>query len=44
MFLAVTNADSLEDYAKFYINKIVRLNGVLLSIILDKGPKFISHL
>ena len=36
-FLAVT------DYAKLYINEIVRLNGVPLSIISDRGPQFTSH-
>ena len=37
----ITN--SAEDYAKIYINEIVRLHGVLLSIISDRGPQFTSH-
>ncbi|WMV29758.1 hypothetical protein MTR67_023143 [Solanum verrucosum] len=35
--------DSAEDYTKLYINEIVRLHGVPLSIISDRGPKFTSH-
>ncbi|WMV07831.1 hypothetical protein MTR67_001216 [Solanum verrucosum] len=42
-FLAVKTIDSAEDYAKLYINKIVRLHGVPLSIISDRGPQFTSH-
>uniref|UniRef100_M1AKE9 Retrotransposon protein n=1 Tax=Solanum tuberosum TaxID=4113 RepID=M1AKE9_SOLTU len=42
-FLAVKTTDSAEDYAKLYINKIVRLHGVPLSIISDRGPQFTSH-
>ena len=42
-FLAVKTTDSTEDYAKLYINEIVRLHGVFLSIILDRGPQFTSH-
>ncbi|WMV47208.1 hypothetical protein MTR67_040593, partial [Solanum verrucosum] len=35
-FLAVKSTDSAEDYAKLYINEIVRLHGVPLSIISDR--------
>ena len=42
-FLADKTIDSVEDYAKLYINEIVRLNGVPLSIISDRGPQFTSH-
>ena len=42
-FLAVKTIDSVEDYAKLYINEIVRLHGVPLSIISDIGPQFTSH-
>ena len=38
--LAVKTIDSVEDYAKLYINEIVRLHGVPLSIISDIGPQF----
>ena len=42
-FLVVKTTDSEEDYAKLYINKIVSLHGVHLSIISNKGPHFTSH-
>ena len=42
-FLAVKTTYSAEDYAKLYLTKIVRLHGVLLSIILDRGHQFTSH-
>ena len=42
-FLAVKTTESVEDYAKLYINKIVRLYGVPLSIISDRCPKFTSN-
>ena len=42
-FLAVKTTDSAEDYAKIYINEIVRLHGVPLSIISDRGPQFTFH-
>ena len=34
---------SAKDYARLYINCIVRLHGVALSIISDRGPQFTSH-
>ncbi|WMV49636.1 hypothetical protein MTR67_043021 [Solanum verrucosum] len=43
-FLVVKTTYLMEDYAKLYINKIVRLHGVPLSIISDRGPHFTSHL
>ncbi|WMV50693.1 hypothetical protein MTR67_044078 [Solanum verrucosum] len=36
-FLAVKTTDSVEDYAKLYINEIMKLHGVRLSIISDRG-------
>ena len=42
-FSTVKTTYSAEDYAKLYINEIVRLNGVPLSIISDRGPQFTSH-
>ncbi|WMV41073.1 hypothetical protein MTR67_034458 [Solanum verrucosum] len=42
-FIAVL-PHSAEDYAKIYINEIVRLNGVPLSIISDRGPPFTTYL
>ena len=42
-FLAVKTTYSTEDYDKLYLAKIVRLHGIPLSIISDKGPQFTSH-
>ena len=42
-FLAVETTNSAKDYAKLYINEIVRFHGVTLSIISDRGPQFSSH-
>ena len=42
-FLAIKTTYLTEDYAKLYLTKIVRLNGVSLSIISDRGPQFTSH-
>ena len=42
--MAVKTTYSTEDYAKLYINEIVRLHGVPLSIISYRGPQFTSHL
>ena len=39
-FLVLKTTDSVKKYAKLYINELVRLHGVPLSIILDKGPQF----
>ena len=42
-FLSLKTTDSVEDYAKLYINEIWRLHGVPLSIISDIGRQFTSH-
>ena len=42
-FLAVKTTDSADDYARFYINEIVRLHGVPFSIISNRGPRITSH-
>ena len=42
-FLVVKPTDSTKDYAKLYINEIVRLYGVQFSIISDRGPQSASH-
>ena len=41
--LAVKTTDMAEDYVKLCTNDIVRLHGVPLSIISDRGPQFTSH-
>ena len=42
-FLAVSNKTSLDQLAKLYIDEIVRLHGVPLSIISDRDPRFTSR-
>ncbi|KAF3684292.1 hypothetical protein FXO37_01413 [Capsicum annuum] len=42
-FLPVHTFYSAEDYTKLYIRELVRLHGVPLSIILDRGTQFTSH-
>ena len=39
-FLAIHNNFSLDRLAKVYINEIVKLHGVLVSIVLDWDPRF----
>ena len=40
-FLAVKTTYSVDDYAKFYHTEIVKLHGVPLSIISDRGPQLV---
>ena len=42
-FLAVKTTYSAEDYVKLNLTEIVRLHGVPLSIISDRGPQITSH-
>ena len=42
-FFAVKTTYSAEDYAKLYLTEIVRLPGVPLSIISERGPQFTSY-
>ena len=42
-FLPVNVEDSLEKLAHLYVNEIVRLHGVLVSIVLDMDPRFTSR-
>ena len=41
--LDVKTINSAEDYAKLYINELVRLDRITLSVISDKGPQITSH-
>ena len=43
-FILVKSTYIAEDYAKLYIDDIVRLHGIPLSIILDRGAQFTSYL
>ena len=42
-FLVVWMTFTLEELCKLYICEIVRLHGVLVSIISDRDPKFTAH-
>ncbi|WMV13936.1 hypothetical protein MTR67_007321 [Solanum verrucosum] len=42
-FIPVKVSFLVEDYAKLYIRQIVKLHGVHLSIISDRGTQFTSH-
>ena len=42
-FLSVKTTYSDEDYAKLYLQEVVRLHGVPLSIILDRGAQFTAQ-
>ena len=41
-FLLVSNDDPLEKLAQLYMEEIVRLHGVPISIVSDRDPIFIS--
>ena len=42
-FLPVNAEDSLEKLAQLYVDEIVRLHGVPVSIVSDRDPKFTSR-
>ena len=42
-FLAVQMTFTLERFCRFYIREIVRLHGVLVSIVSDRDPRFTTH-
>ena len=42
-FLAVRITFTLEELRKLYIREIVRLHGVLVSIVLDRDPRFMAQ-
>ena len=42
-FLAVRMTLTLEEFCRLYIREIVRLRGVLVSILLDLDPRFTTH-
>ena len=42
-FLPVKTSYRVDQYASLYIKELVRLHGVPLSIISDRGPQFTSH-
>ena len=42
-FLAVRMTFTLERFCRLYIQEIVRLHGVPISIVSDRDPRFTSH-
>ena len=42
LFLVVRMTFTLEDFERLYIREIVRLHGVLVSIVSDRDPKFMA--
>ena len=42
-FLPVNVEDSLEKLAQLYVDEVVRLHGVLVSIVSDRDPRFTSR-
>ena len=42
-FIPVKSTYRAKDYARLYIDEIVRCNGIPLSIISDRGAQFTSH-
>ena len=42
-FLVVQMTFTLEKFYKLYMREIVRLHGVLVSIVLNRDPKFTAH-
>ena len=43
-FLAVRMTFTLEEFCSLYIREIIRLHGVLLSIISDRDPRFMTNI
>ena len=42
-FLAVRMTFTLEEFYRLYIREIIWLHGVLVSIVLDRDPRFTTH-
>ena len=42
-FLAVRMTFRLEEFCKLYIREIVRLHGVIVSIVSNRDPRFTTH-
>ena len=42
-FLPMKNSDSVEKLADLYVKEIVRLHGLLVSMVLDRDPRFTSR-
>jgi hypothetical protein len=44
LFLPMKKTDSVDKLAKLYVNEVIRLHGVPVSIISDRDPRFTSRL
>jgi len=42
LFLPIKMTDSINKIAKVYINEVVRLHEILVSIVSDRDPRFTS--
>ena len=42
-FLAVWMTFTLEEFSRLYVQEIVWLHGVPVSIVLDRDPRFTTH-
>ena len=43
LFLPIKMIDSIDKLAKIYINEVVRLHEILVSIVSDRDPRFTSR-
>jgi hypothetical protein len=44
LFLPMKMTDPVDKLARLYVNEVVRLHGVSLSIVSDRDPRFTSRL
>jgi len=44
LFLPIKMSNSVDKLAKIYINEVVRLHGIPVSIVSDRNPRFTSQL
>ena len=42
-FLVVWMTFNLNEFWRFYVQEIIQLHGVLVSIVSDRGPRFMAH-
>ena len=42
-FLPIRQNDSLDNLARIYVNEVVRLHGVPLSVVSDRDPRFTAR-